>query len=232
MQLPGLPSLLFLAYVLLLLPLGARRVARQAHGQGFGAAKSREEYWLRATFAQSTLLVFAWVVGSTFGYRILETRGLSSSDVLVGLLALAICYALRLASRAARSEEELRTLAVYRRAPRTGAELVSFTVAVLVASVAEEAAYRGVGWSILWYSLGNVWAAGLVMAVAFALAHSDQGWKSGLTIFGIAVVMHGLVAWTETLLLAMAVHALYDLIVGHQIRRQASELGELASERS
>ena len=36
---------------------------------------------------------------------------------------------------------------------------------------------------------------------------------SGVIIFGIALVLHALVEFTDTLVLAMLVHAAYDLIV-------------------
>jgi hypothetical protein len=43
-------------------------------------------------------------------------------------------------------------------------------------------------------------------------------------IFGVALLMHGLVALTETLILAMIVHTVYDLIAGFLIARQLPEL--------
>jgi len=92
---------------------------------------------------------------------------------------------------------------------------------VLVASVAEEAAYRGVGMSILWYSLDNPWAAALLCATAFALALWVQGWRSAIAIFQIALVLHALVEVTGTLVLAMAVHAIYDFVAGSRIAREA-----------
>ena len=112
-------------------------------------------------------------------------------------------------------------MAVYAWAPRSPREWALWTGTVLIARVAEEAAYRGVGMSILWYSLGNPWIAVLISAVAFAMAHSTQGWKSAVTIFGLALVMHALVAYTGTLVFAMVVHGTYDLIAGYGISRTA-----------
>jgi membrane protease YdiL (CAAX protease family) len=97
---------------------------------------------------------------------------------------------------------------------------------VLVAGVAEEMAYRGVTMTILWYALGNPWAAALVCAVAFALAHATQGWKSGVIIFVIGLLMHGLVAITGTLVPAMIVHVAYNLIAGGLIVREARRLDQ------
>jgi membrane protease YdiL (CAAX protease family) len=93
---------------------------------------------------------------------------------------------------------------------------------VLAASVAEEAAYRGVGMSILWYYLGNPWLAALLCAAAFSLGHSTQGWKSASVIFAMALAFHGLVALTGTLVLAMVVHAIYDFVAGDRIRRDTA----------
>jgi hypothetical protein len=62
-----------------------------------------------------------------------------------------------------------------------------------------------------------------VSALAFAVAHAAQGWKSGVTIFAIALAMHGHVAYTRTLVLAMLVHVAYDLVVGTSVARTARE---------
>jgi membrane protease YdiL (CAAX protease family) len=92
---------------------------------------------------------------------------------------------------------------------------------VLAASVAEEAAYRGVAMSILWYATGNPYLSAVLCSLAFAVAHAVQGWRSGLTIYLVALVMHGLVWFTSSLVPAMIVHALYDFIAGWAIRREA-----------
>lgn len=89
-----------------------------------------------------------------------------------------------------------------------------------MASVREEIAYRGVAMSILWYSLGNPWIAALICAIAFAAAHWAQGAKSGVFIFFLALMMHGLVAITGTLILAMVVHGIYDFVAGYLISRE------------
>jgi hypothetical protein len=140
--------------------------------------------------------------------------------------AFVLCLALRLLVYQNRSESEIRRLAVYRRAPRTAPERRTFVFVVLLASVAEEAAYRGVGWSVLWFALGNGWLSAALLSVAFALAHWSQGWKSLAAIVLLALVFHGLVALTGVLVLAMAVHAAYDLLVGGMIQKKARELDE------
>jgi membrane protease YdiL (CAAX protease family) len=223
--LPGPMSLAFLAYLGLLLPLGARRTAALLRGQHPARpAPSREQIWRSALFVQAILVFLAWFTGSGFGFRMFAMDDVTPLDVGAALVALVLLFGLRSALRRLRSEDELRQLEVFRRAPRTRREIGYYTLAVLVASVAEEAAYRGVGWTILIYMFGDPWSTALVMACVFALAHWSQGWKSGVAIVGMALVFHGLVALTGTLVLAMLVHASYDLVAGRAIRKQALEL--------
>jgi membrane protease YdiL (CAAX protease family) len=117
---------------------------------------------------------------------------------------------------------------VYKLAPRTPRQWALWALAIACASIAEEAFYRGVGMSILWYSLGNPWISALLCAAAFAVAHSVQGLRSTVFIGLIALVKHALVAITGTLLLAMLVHAVYDLIAGWLIAREAETMGSHA----
>jgi hypothetical protein len=220
-HLPGLPSLLFLALLLLLMPWGAWRTAQRLRGKT-GPPVDRVVYWRSAVLSQLILFVLAWLAGAGFGYRIFAVeRPIRPTDVLLSLAAFGLCYGLRLVSRSLRSERERRELSVYKRAPRTRVELAWFSLAAVSAGMTEEAAYRGVGWAILSYALGNPWISAFILCLAFSVAHWNQGWKSGVTIFGLAAVHHALVALTGTLVLAMVVHAIYDLVAGYQIRRTA-----------
>jgi membrane protease YdiL (CAAX protease family) len=228
-QLPSVDGLAFLLLLLVLVPLGARRTARalEPAGEAGRPPISRERYWRSAITFQVVLLAFAWIVGSGFGYRIFALDGLGPMDLLLAIGAFVLCLLIRLIAYQSRSEAELRRLAVYRRAPRTSSERRTFVLVVLLASVAEEAAYRGVGWSILWYALGSGWISAAILSAAFALAHWSQGWKSLLAIVLLALVFHALVALTGVLLLAMAVHAAYDLLVGGMIQKKAREMDEV-----
>jgi membrane protease YdiL (CAAX protease family) len=230
MQTPATPSIVFLVVLLGVLPWLAMRSARRLEAArrdpSVAPFPSREAVWSGTLVLQGLLFALAWITGRGFGFRILDVPALRFRDVAAAAAALAIFFVLPAVSRALRSEEERRTMTVYLIAPRTRREWTLWGATVLVASVAEEAAYRGVGMSILWYSLGDPWIAALVCAVAFALAHSAQGWKSGAIVFGIALVMHGLVALTGTLVLAMVVHAVYDLVAGSLIAKEAAAMDE------
>jgi len=220
-----LPSLLLLAYLLLFLPWGAWRTSRILRGQvPHRPVPSRVQYWRSAALAQGVLLAFAWVVGSGFGSRPFELGRLGLRNLSIAVLAFILALGLREAIRRTRSQEEVRGLEVIRRAPRTREEKAWFVLAALAAGIAEEVAYRGVGWSILIYMGGSAWVMAVLLSVAFALAHWSQGWKSGIVIFFLGLMMHGLVALTDTLVLAMGVHLSYDLVAGAAIRRKAREI--------
>jgi len=228
MTLPGTPSLVFLAYLFAFLPWAALRSARRLHLAREAAPESetpsRLHIWIGSLVMQAVLLFLAWQVGSEFGFQIFAAPRPAPLGLAAAAAALAACFGLRALIRTLRSEEERRGSVLYRIAPRTPGEHVIWTATVLLASVAEEAAYRGVGFSILWYTFGDPWLAAGLSALAFALAHAIQGWKSGVVVFVIALVMQALVAVSGTLVLAMVVHAAYDLIAGHRIGIEARQL--------
>ena len=234
-QLPGAAAGVLLLILLVLLPLAALRSSRvfrsaAAAGATGGAAAlpSSVSIWKQTILVQAVLLLLAWHTGRGFGYRLFAVGDLGGRDFGAATLALGATFALRAILKRARGEKERRGLAVMRLAPRTPREWAWWGATVAAASVAEEAAYRGVGMACLTWSLGDPRPAALLMAAAFAGAHAVQGWKSGLAIFAIALVMHALVAITGTLVLAMAVHAIFDVVSGYRIAREAARFRESA----
>lgn len=233
MHVPRSVSLVFLVYLLAVLPWIAIRSARLFRAARAGIAApalpSRTSIWVRTIVAQAITLFLAWYTARVVGYRIFAVPTLGLREVAAAAVALAAYFGLRAVSRAIRSDQERRDMLVYFLAPRMTREWLASTGTVLVASVAEEAAYRGVGMAILANSLGNPYGAAVVCAVAFALAHWTQGWKSAAVIFLMALVMHGLVAFTATLVLAMLVHAVYDLTAGYLIAKEAARFDQEAA---
>jgi membrane protease YdiL (CAAX protease family) len=225
MTTPGLPSLFFLGYLLILLPWMSYRSRIRLRAN---VAPARTAIWTGTLVGQAMLLLLSLMVGRTFDYNVLAVSVPGARDVGLAVLALFVCLMVRALSRSIRSPEERRKMAVYRWAPRSSKEWLLWTAVVVIASIAEEAAYRGVGMSILWYSLGSPWPAIAVLSAAFALAHATQGWKSMAMIFLIALVMHALVILTQGLMLAIAVHALYDIVTGVGISRTARQYDEQA----
>ena len=228
MQRPGLPSLFFLAYLFVLLPAAAIRTSRVLHAARAGESPptfpNRETIWIRTLVSLGALLLLSWLVARSFDYDLFFMPPLGARHYALAAATLVVCLLLRQALRLLRPEEERRRLMVHFLAPRSAREWALSIAAILVAGVAEEAAYRGVGMQILWYSLGNPWLAAALCSITFALAHWMQGWKSGVLIFVMALVFHGLCALTGTLVLAMIVHVFYDLIAAGLIARDAKKL--------
>lgn len=212
----GIGSQVFLLYLLVLLPWVAFRSAK-AFNAPEGSAASRPMPSLSQLYANTiavlgVLFLLAWFTARSFGFAIFAAPHIGVRDALAGGGALLFCFALILVSRAIRTPEEFRDMPVNRLLPGTARERALWSMTAVGAGIAEEAAYRGVLMSILSYALGSPWIAVCVAATAFALGHALQGWKSMTVIFAIALTMHALVWFTGTLVVAMAVHAAYDLL--------------------
>jgi len=234
MQLPGPASLLFLSYLLVVIPLGAirsRRILRPPAGSAPSRPiPSRRQILGQTIFVLIGLGLLAWYAGRQFDYDPFAIPAvIRPEDWLAGMVALAAATAIVIVSRRFRTEEERRNPAIDRWMPQDGPERALFVVTAVLAGLAEEAAYRGVLVEVLNYSLGSWWVAVAVSAIAFGVAHAVQGWKSGIAIVAIALLMQGLVAVTGTLVVAMAVHAVYDIVAGlaagRAARRRALEAG-------
>ncbi len=228
MIVPGAPSLCFLAFLFVVWPWISIRSAREmlaARGRSGGfSARARETSWKSTLVTQIASGLFAWWVGNGFGLDLFAVPSLGWRELLAAIGALAVHLSLRAALRAICGEAERRQLPVYAIAPRGRREWKLWCATVLIASVSEEIAYRGVAMAILWWTIGNAWVAALLAAFAFSIAHVLQGWKSMATIFLMSLVMQALVMYTHTLLLAMIVHAVYNFIAGARIRREALAL--------
>ena len=217
----GLPSVAFLFYLLVFMPFMAIRSKRRmlpppaADGSPGRPIPSRAQMLSSTLVSLALLFYISRITAGSFDYAIFTVPHLGVREGFAGFSAVAFCIALARVNRAMRSPVERRTMPVYKLLPRTPAEWGLYVVVALGAGVAEEAAYRGVLVQILWYALGSPWPAVLISAAAFAVAHALQGWKSGVMIFVIALVMQALVWFTGTLVVAMAGHATYDLAAGY-----------------
>jgi membrane protease YdiL (CAAX protease family) len=83
-----------------------------------------------------------------------------------------------------------------------------------MAGITEECAYRGLAFRFLTDNGASVWPALLLCITTFAIAHMAQGWRGVLATGIVAALMHGVVYLTQSLYLAIVVHAVYDLMVG------------------
>jgi membrane protease YdiL (CAAX protease family) len=216
-QLPNLPSLLWIAYACLFLPWAAwrsRRVPRLLM-----ADQSQESNWnpgtiWRRNLAQATMLgLLSWMVGTTFGYSLSWPGGTWREWGLATLLALVACVALRaVLLRWLRSDPDRLILSRWME-PHSQGQRWLRRLTIVVASVSHELAYRGIGVAILSYSLGSKPLAILLTVVVYAVLHAAQGWRSMIAIAGFATIQHLLVSYTGSLFPAMLVHAAYNLLV-------------------
>jgi membrane protease YdiL (CAAX protease family) len=158
------------------------------------------------------LFFFAWMVCRSFGQQVFPPYEIQWKHLIVGFAILlgfvSTMYGLWKSNAVEKRER------VYRNAPQSPDEMPGWIAVSISAGFAEEIAYRGVLFGILMYWIQNWWAAALLCAIAFALGHAIQGWKSALYIFAMSVIFQWFVFFSGTLYLAMAVHALYDVIAG------------------
>lgn len=109
--------------------------------------------------------------------------------------------------------------------PRTRQERTLWIGVALAAGVSEEVTYRGVMFAILAGMTGSAAAGAVIASLIFGVSHIVQGWKSAAIITVIALMLHGLVVLSGTLLLAIAIHSVYDVIAGLAYGRMGEELG-------
>jgi hypothetical protein len=88
------------------------------------------------------------------------------------------------------------------------------------AKVAEEIAYRGVLVALAAAVTGSLPAAVIASALAFAAVHAPQGFAGVGYVFVIALLHQALVFISGTLLLAIVVHFMYDVLAGLWLARK------------
>lgn len=241
MQIPGTLSLIFLAYLILVLPWLAFRSSRylkrhlaegdipgkdeRSNAAGAPKKATREAIWKSTLFMLGCLLALSWITARSFQYSLFRFPEFRSVDLAWSVSCLLGLLGLRSLARTFRKPEERPKMMVYQLTARSRREWFLQAVTVLMASVSEEAAYRGVGPAIFDYMTdGRAWIGWAACSLAFAGAHWIQGWRSMVVIFLIALMMHMLVMATNTLIWAMAVHGIYDFIAIHLISREAKSL--------
>jgi membrane protease YdiL (CAAX protease family) len=220
---------LYLFYVLIVLSWAVLRTRRKlgaaaAARAGGAPAPSRERILASTLFSLALLFGMSWMVADLSGIELFAVPALVPLDYAAAAAAFGGHFAMRRLAIALHTREELRRSPLLVWMPRTPRQWALWVPVAITAGLAEEAAYRGVAWSLLTHHTGHAWLSAAICIAAFALHHVTQSWKSVVAIAGIAVFMHALVAFTGTLVLAMGVHALYDLVVAVLIARRAAQL--------
>ena len=114
--------------------------------------------------------------------------------------------------------------------PRSSKELTCFTLGVsLSAGICEELLFRGFLWFLMSPFLG-LWPALLISSLLFGVAHAYQGWLHVVRTSIMGLVL-GVILWlTETIWIAITVHALVNIyggllayiVISNSGRKQAS----------
>ena len=136
MRIPGIPSLFFLFYLLILLPWLAIRSAqilraRRQKADSAPAIGRRDLLWLQTIIMMVLLFGMSWAVGHTFGYHIFARPSFGVRGILAAAVALALLLAIRIGLRRSRTEAERRKLIVYQLAPQNAREWILYSFAVL-----------------------------------------------------------------------------------------------------
>ncbi len=207
---PGPIGLMYVAIFAVLLPW---RVLRARRSLDTGARHPPTLRLLRGTlFIQLGMLVFGLAVAQAEWLDLLPPSMPTASGMLFAMLALGL-FTLTLPVRWRGTPAEGRRRLAHA-VPHNGREMALWVPIALCAGFGEELNDRGVLVSLLYMLTGRLWAAALPSALAFSLAHATQGWRKVGWILLFAAIVHGLVLATGSLYLAMAVHAVYDLIAG------------------
>ena len=106
--------------------------------------------------------------------------------------------------------------------PQRRDELHRFYWLSVTAGVVEELLWRGY---LIWYLslVMPVWAAAAVSSLLFGLGHAYQGLKNVPSVFLLGAVFAWLYLSTGSLLLAVVVHALFDVLQGRLLHEVVGE---------
>lgn len=221
---PGPVTWAFVLLLSILLPIVAFRQHR-AMTTGTLPSPTRQVLYLSALAMHGLLLVgvVACVVADEFWLFppfTVDARNVLAAGIALAVGLLLLVERLRVSDAVAR--ERTRLLA-----PRTPREYAMFCGIAVSAGIVEQLAYRGILFSfLLWYT-GNFLAAAALAAVPFGLVHLFQGWRSAIVVIVIALRDQILVALTGTLVFAIVIHIIHDVIAGavlmYRVRRQEKQ---------
>jgi membrane protease YdiL (CAAX protease family) len=139
----------------------------------------------------------------------------------VGLYAAVVVYMVPNWRRAV----QRRSPVVHLFMPSTAHERVWWLAVSVLAGISEEITWRGVQAALVGALTGSFWIAALICSISFGLAHIIQSWRSAAHIVLFAMGIHALVWLSESLYVAMAVHAAYDITAGIAYGRLGRKLG-------
>jgi len=225
----GFAGWAFLVFAGLALPLaaalfavGERRRDDSARGDVAGNLEvpSRVQLYRHALVTHALLLAAALAAARVEGIRLFPRAAIGLRDGAAAALTLLAVLAVAELSWRVRSPAARERLWIRRIVPQTYSERRMWIVVSGGAAVAEEIAYRGVFVACAAAATASGPAAVIASAIAFAATHAPQGYAGVSYVFVIALLHQALVLVTGTLLPAIVVHFLYDVLAGLWLARR------------
>jgi membrane protease YdiL (CAAX protease family) len=176
------------------------------------AVPPRARVFANVLVMQAAFLVLALFVAAKRGIPLLRTGTIDASSVF--LAAAMLAFSVGTLSLRWRLTDPDRKARIILSRPNRPSDLWLWGAVSLSAGIVEEIVFRGVMPALVIPITGDWWTAVAVCVAAFALGHNQQGWQRMIFVGLLAVGCHLLVRMTGSLLLAMAVHALYDFAAG------------------
>jgi membrane protease YdiL (CAAX protease family) len=215
----GVAGLVWIVFVGGFLPWSVWKNTRRA---AQSALPDRASYMMSAIVQLAILAGLGLVVAQLEQVELFPAFELRATHLVAGLAALAVFVAVnwkRWEHKVRSGERRVQLIS-----PRTPREIGLWTGVSACAGIGEEILYRALLPTLAWRITDSVPVAITVSVVAFGLGHLHQGWSGVLVTAFFAAIAHALVGFTETLVIAMAVHFAYDLIAGLRYASLAKRL--------
>jgi membrane protease YdiL (CAAX protease family) len=200
---------LFLVFMAVVMPALALFSKRQLDA---GFVFPRIRFYLESMFFQGIILTFAVFIASRENIPLTGAPPPTPEDLALGLGivlgALLVMWAsLRWSPRGLLER-------AFMIAPETYNEKLTWIFVSAVAALTEETAYRAVLFTIVSRLAPSVAVAIIITSALFALAHLAQGWSSATIVYIYAIAFQYLYISTESLLVPVLAHFLYDVAAG------------------
>lgn len=202
----------FVVLMLVTLPIAVIRAARTQ--KPAVVSRQRISQRLKTVFALVVLAAMALGVAWRDHIELFPPIQVTGKIVALSIVILLGTIALAEALLQARSPEGRTELWVRQIIPQNNAERFVWLISSTVAGVTEEIIFRGVLFAVLVAVTSSVGLSALISALVFAIGHARQGWKSMVFIFGIALLFQWLVIYAASLVPAMIIHAIYNIVRG------------------
>jgi membrane protease YdiL (CAAX protease family) len=200
---------IFLVFMAVIMPALALFSKKQLDA---GFVLPRIRFYLESMFFQGIILCFAVFIASREELGLTGAPPPTLAHLGMGAAILGLGIVVLWASVKWSPEQFLER--AYMIAPDTWEEKLTWIFVSAVAALTEETAYRAVLFSLVEDLTPVLWLAVLITSLVFAAAHLAQGWTSAAIVLIYAIGFQLVYVWTESLLVPVLAHFLYDVAAG------------------